>query len=168
MIFHEREHGRQLDVLVGSFAMCHALDLDGRLDTGSITLTPADLLLTKLQVVHITYKDLLDAVTLLHHHELADHVPIAADAIDLARLEEVCGRDWGWYTTVADNLPRVQALAGELLPAPDAERVTSRIGTITTVLAECPKPLRWKARAKLGRRMPWYELPEEIGGPTGG
>ncbi|OLT19458.1 hypothetical protein BJF78_10820 [Pseudonocardia sp. CNS-139] len=74
MMFQDRVHGRQLDVLVGTFAMCHALDLDERLDTGTTTLTPADLLLTKLQVVHVTYKDLLDAVTLLHHHELGDRV----------------------------------------------------------------------------------------------
>ncbi|OLT19459.1 hypothetical protein BJF78_10825 [Pseudonocardia sp. CNS-139] len=90
------------------------------------------------------------------------------DVIDLARLEAVCGRDWGWYTTVTDNLPRVLALAEELLPRPAAARVAERITSVTDVLAACPKPLRWRARAKVGRRMPWYELPEEIGGAIGG
>lgn len=25
-----------------------------------------------------------------------------------------------------------------------------------------PKSLKWRARAKIGRRIPWYELPEDV------
>ena len=27
----------------------------------------------------------------------------------------------------------------------------------------CPKTLKWKLRAKVGDRVQWYELPEEVG-----
>jgi hypothetical protein len=168
MMFHDRSHGRQLDVIVGIFAMCHSLDLSSRLDTGSTTLTPADLLLTKLQVVEINHKDLLDVVTLLHHHELADEAPPAADVVDLGRVGEVCGQSWGWCTTVGDNLPRVATTAAELLPAGAAEVVAAKAELVATRLAECPKSLRWKARARVGRRVTWYELPEEVGGTAHG
>jgi len=41
--------------------------------------------------------------------------------------------------------------------------VTQRIEQITAALAAAPKSLRWRARAKVGRRIPWYDLPEEVG-----
>ena len=28
---------------------------------------------------------------------------------------------------------------------------------------EVPKPLKWKMRAKVGDRVQWYQLPEEVG-----
>lgn len=168
MMFHDRSSGRQLDVIVGVFAMCHTLDLTSRLHTGSTTLTPADLLLTKLQVVEINHKDLLDVVTLLHHHDVADDAAPAADVIDLGRVGEVCGQSWGWCTTVGDNLPRVAVTAAELLPADAAAAVAAKTELVAARLAECPKSLRWKARARVGRRVTWYELPEEIGGTAHG
>jgi hypothetical protein len=168
MMFHDRSHGRQLDVIVGVFAMCHSLDLSARLDTGSTTLTPADLLLTKLQVVEINHKDLLDVVTLLYHHDLADDPGPAADVVDLGRVGEVCGQSWGWCTTVGDNLPRVTATAAELLPADDAAAVAAKAELVAARLAQCPKSLRWKARSRIGRRVAWYELPEEVGGTAHG
>jgi hypothetical protein len=168
MMFHDRSHGRQLDVLVGVFAMCHTLELSSRLGTASATLTPADLLLTKLQVVEINDKDLLDAVTLLHHHELAEQGDLTADVVDLSRLAEVCGQNWGWWATVTDNLPRVVDTAAELLADAPADEVADKVERITARLAGCPKSLRWRTRARIGRRVAWYELPEEIGGAAHG
>jgi len=42
--------------------------------------------------------------------------------------------------------------------------VGGRVATIQQVLVDAPKSLSWKARAAVGRRIAWYELPEEIGG----
>jgi hypothetical protein len=41
--------------------------------------------------------------------------------------------------------------------------VTERMEQITGALATAPKSLKWRARAKVGRRVPWYDLPEEVG-----
>ncbi len=57
--------GFVVDVLVGTFQMCHRLALGQDLPAGGLTIHPADLLLTKLQIVQIEEKDLLDAVALL-------------------------------------------------------------------------------------------------------
>ena len=65
LLYADEPNDRKLDVFVGGFQMCHGMDLSSRLNLHPLTLAPADLLLTKLQVVHINYKDLLDAVTLL-------------------------------------------------------------------------------------------------------
>ena len=52
--------------------MSHRLDLRGRLDGPSATITLADLLLSKLQVFQINRKDLGDALCLLADHQLSD------------------------------------------------------------------------------------------------
>lgn len=57
--------GFVVDVVVGALRMCHELDLGRDLPGSGLTIRPADLLLTKLQIVHIEEKDLLDAVALL-------------------------------------------------------------------------------------------------------
>jgi hypothetical protein len=45
--------------------------------------------------------------------------------------------------------------------------VAGRVGAIAAAITSAPKSLRWRARARLGRRVPWYELPEEVARPVG-
>ncbi len=161
LLYYDEANGRQLDVFVGAFKMCHELDLNGRLQLASETLTPADLLLTKLQIVEINRKDLLDAVTLLHACPVTERAQ--PGAIDLERLAEVAGKDWGWYTTLTDNLARIPPVVAETLDGEDAARVLQRTEAIRAALERAPKSLGWKMRASIGRRVQWYELPEEVG-----
>ncbi len=160
LLFYDRANGRRLDVFVGVFKMCHELDLGARLELVPHTLTPADLLLTKLQIVELNPKDLLDVMTLLHVCALGDRAKV--DTIDLQRLELVTGADWGWHTTVADNLERVSSAAAGLLSDDDAAIVRSRAQDIRQAIERAPKSLGWKVRARVGRRLQWYELPEEV------
>jgi hypothetical protein len=164
MLFTDEPNDRKLDVFVGRFQMCHALDLTGRLDRHPVTLAPADLLLTKLQVVEVNRKDLTDALTLLLTHEI--DASDAGDNLSADRLVAVTSGDWGWYTTLTDNLARLPDLAAELLDSADAEAVTGRVTAIREALDAAPKSLKWRARSRVGRRVSWYELPDEIGGPV--
>lgn len=166
MLFYDTENKRQVDVFVGTFAMCHRLDLAGRLGEHAYSLDAADLLLTKLQIHEINRKDLVDAVRLLLTHENADIAggDGAPDAMSLDRLRSVTSTDWGWFTTVTDNLELVRAAAADLLEPPDASVVEARAEAIDESLRAAPKSMRWKARSLVGRKTPWYELPEEVGG----
>ena len=167
MLVYDTENKRQVDVFVGVFAMCHRLDLSGRLDQHPYSLDAADLLLTKLQIHEINRKDLVDAVRLLLTHENAD---IAGggdgrvNAMSLDRLRAVTSADWGWFTTVTDNLALVRAAATDLLEPAHADVVQDRVDEIDHALRSAPKSMRWKARSVVGRKTPWYELPEEVGG----
>jgi hypothetical protein len=166
MLFYDTENKRQVDVFVGTFSMCHRLDLSARLGEHSYSLDAADLLLTKLQIHEINRKDLVDAVRLLLTHENADIAGGSAepDAMSLDRLRSVTASDWGWFTTVTDNLQLVRAAAADLLEPEEASVVESRADAIDESLRSAPKSMRWKARSVVGRKTPWYELPEEIGG----
>ncbi len=168
MLFYDTTNKRQVDVFVGVFAMCHRLDLAGRLDQHPYSLDAADLLLTKLQIHEINRKDLVDAVRLLLTHENADIAGGGGDgrmnAMSLDRLRSVTSTDWGWFTTVTDNLQLVRAAASDLLEPDDARLVETRADEIDAGLRGAPKSMRWKARSVVGRKTPWYELPEEVGG----
>ncbi len=134
--------------------------IEGLCARHAATLAPADLLLTKLQVVEANRKDQTDALALLLCHELA--AERKGDVIGIDRLVAVTARDWGWFTTVADNLVWLRELTGDVLDGKPRERARSQIDQVAEALAVAPKSLGWKARAKIGRRMPWYELPEEV------
>ncbi len=162
MIFNESLTGRKLDVFVGEFNMCHKLDLDSRLPEKGVTLELSDLLLTKLQVVELNAKDLTDVILLLAEHDVApaDH---AEESVALNRVTEVCAHDWGWYTSVHDNLERVAVGATDILERELAATVAGRARVLQETIEAAPKSVKWRARSKLGRRFAWYELPEETG-----
>jgi hypothetical protein len=166
MLFYDTANRRQIDVFVGSFAMCHALDLSGRLTLAPDTLSVADLVLTKLQIVEINAKDLVDAAQLLRNHQLGRGDD--SDQVSLDRLCAVTSADWGWYTTVSDNLAKLAGFARDALAELDAGVVLSRVEAVQRAIDEPSKSLRWKARARIGRHAPWYELPEEVTGNQNG
>ncbi len=157
-----------VDVVIDELAMSHTIDLRQRLATDGPTLDLADLLLTKLQIWETNQKDLGDAACLLADHPLAAiGRPAAAEAdgspapIDLVRIRSVLGADWGFCHTVERNLRAVAELVARQ-PVPGAphdvgDQVTALLGDI----AAAPKSLGWKARARVGERVRWYETPEE-------
>jgi hypothetical protein len=169
--------GFVVDVLVGTFQMCHQLELGRELPSGGLTIHPADLLLTKLQIVQIEDKDLLDAVALLAdlptQGQRADpptqgqpaDPPTQGQpaAIDVDRFVAPLAGDWGFYHTVERNLPRVVAFARERLGEAGAQPVVESAGRLLDAMRAAPKSVRWKVRARVGEKVAWYELPEEPG-----
>ena len=62
LLYLDPRNGRQVDIFVDVVRMSHVIDLRGRMDYGGPCLTPADLLLSKLQIYEINRKDLVDLV----------------------------------------------------------------------------------------------------------
>ena len=161
MLFHDTAHGRQVDVFVGSFRMCHQIPFGNRLVAGERTVPLAELLLTKLQIIELNEKDVRDTVLLFHGHEVADHDD--DDAVNGARIAELCAGDWGLWRTITGNLTRCREHLGDYeLPAGVPERVGQRLDAVMARIDEAPKSRGWKLRAKIGERKRWYELPEEV------
>lgn len=161
MLFRDPLHERRFDVFVGDFTMCHRLALEGRLPEGCETLGVTDLALTKLQIVELNEKDALDVIILLADHEVGTSE--ADDAVDVGRIAKICGDDWGWHTTVGDNLSRLAATASSRMERNPAIRVAERIQRIQSAIQAQPKSRSWRVRARIGRRMEWFEIPEEVG-----
>src|ERR1700749_1824674 len=83
-----------------------------------LPLPPADLLLTKLQIVRLNEKDRNDSYALLLALEVGSHDGGALNAAWVARL---CARDWGLYRTLQLNLEKLREGVGEA-PLSDGER----------------------------------------------
>ena len=142
----------QLDVLVGTFEMCHTIRLAPRLALDQPTVTVSDLLLTKLQIVELNEKDAHDALALLGEHELGR---AEGDAVNLDYLDELVAADWGLWRTVTGTLARLRKTTED-------GAVHTRIDAISASLHAVPKTLRFKLRARIGERVPWYVLPDEV------
>ena len=149
-----------VDIVIDELTMSHRLDLRGQLDGPGPTLSPADLLLTKLQVWEINRKDLGDTVCLLADHGVADS-DSDAERISLPRVAAVLGNDWGFCHTMERNLGQVLELwAEEPLPGA-AHDVAAQVRTIQAAIEAAPKSLAWRMRSRIGERVKWYETPEE-------
>lgn len=149
-----------VDLFLDRFEMCHTVDLRQRLLEGYLTLPVADLLVTKLQIVELNPKDLRDTLTLLLDHDVG--LEESPDLIDLSYLSGLTGADWGLFTTLSDNLARTLEAVPEFLNEEEGQRVTARIRALLDAMEQSPKTVKWHLRAKVGRRVEWYELPEEV------
>ncbi len=155
--------GHVVDVLLDKLEMCHTLEFGERIARLPYTLDPCDLLLSKLQIVHLNEKDAQDVIYLLSAFPVREGDE--PESIALARFERVLGEDWGWWRTVTLNLEKIADLVrGEgahLVPATAPVDVLDGLERLRRAADEAPKTLRWKLRAKVGERKRWYELPEE-------
>jgi hypothetical protein len=157
--------GTSVDVVMDELRMCHALDFKDRIDRMPYTLDVTDLLLTKLQVVEQNEKDVQDIIYLLACYEVREGDE--PGTIGLERFGKVMADDWGWWRTTTGNLDRVVELArGELKrfvpPACDFDPV-GQAGALRRHADAVPKGLKWKVRARVGDRVQWNALPEEVG-----
>ena len=155
--------GRPIDVMVDRLSMCHTLDFRPSFGSASPTLDPADLLLSKLQIFELNAKDAHDIVHLL------SGVRVGPDGdrpfIDTERFGSVLSGDWGWWRTVTGSLNKLPGLLSEqpgLAPPDPRFDALTQAKQLLEAAEAVPKNLKWKTRARVGDRVRWYELPEEV------
>lgn len=160
MLFRDMVNGRQLDVFVREFSMCHRIPIEERLLLEPLTIPLAELLLTKLQIVELNPKDASDALAMLQAHEVATD---DGATINAARVADLCARDWGLCKTATLNLDRLRGRLAELeLRAAERERIAAGIAALAEAIEAAPKSRGWRLRARVGERVRWYEQPDEI------
>ena len=161
-IYYHNETEMKIDIFVDTFAMCHKIPLEGRLHLHPITIPLAELFLTKVQIAQLNRKDALDIASLLLYAETGSD---DENKINLKRIAQLCGADWGLYKTTSINLKRVEEIVvDENLDLPDEERelILRRVRQIWKAFEEMPKSMQWKMRDKVGTRVRWYEEVEEV------
>jgi hypothetical protein len=164
LLFFDRQHDRQVDILVGTFRMSHEIPFGKRLDMEPLTIPLAELLLTKLQIVELNEKDVKDALALLHDHPVED---ADGDSVNAKQIAQLCAADWGLWRTFTANLETLGDHVGRYDLQEEAKRrIADRIRTVQERIEQEPKSFGWKMRSKIGDRKRWYDLPEEVaGGP---
>jgi hypothetical protein len=164
MLFFDDQNGRQLDVFVGAFRMCHRIPLDERIAVDPVSIPLAELLLTKLQVIELNEKDVRDTLALLHGHAVGDE---DGETVNAGRIARLCAEDWGLWRTIVENLTACRAYVDTYELAPDERaEIGTRLDEILQRIDAEPKPRAWRLRARIGDRKRWYDVPEEVaGGP---
>jgi hypothetical protein len=168
LYFVDLAHDRPVDVLVDRLEMCHTFDFARRLAVDSPTLPLAELLLSKLQIVRINRKDVLDALILLAEFPLTED----DTGLNVTRIQSFTSDDWGWWRTVGENLDKLTAYARAEIAPDDLAMAGGRsprydpaiqAATLRERIDAAKKSTRWKLRARVGERVQWYQLPEEVG-----
>ena len=152
-----------VDVFLDAMRMDHDVDARGRLTLDPYAISPADVLLTKLQIGQIAAKDLHDIIALLKDVPLGDRDGNAS--INASRLARACARDWGLFHDVVANLELVASGLGDF-SFRDEEKalVAMRLAALREAISSEDKSLRWRLRARAGTRLPWRREVEDRDG----
>ncbi len=151
----------KVDMLLDEFRMCHRIPLKGRLSMASITIPPSDLLLTKLQIYELNEKDIKDCLALMHDLKMGNSD--THTSIDAGYIADLLSADWGLYRTVTMNLERLNSyLESSSLELKKKRRISEEIEYLRNAIVLRPKSVAWKLRARIGDKVKWYELPEEV------
>jgi hypothetical protein len=159
--FDDPVNSRSSDVFFDEIKMCHTIDFRGRLELDYPTVTVADLLLGKLQIVKINEKDVKDAIVLLGDHDVGE---IEKETINKRYIAELLSDDWGFYYTATTNLTKVRGNLDkyEVLTDEDRKDIAAKIDALQSAIEMKPKTLKWRLRARVGTRVQWYEEVEEV------
>jgi hypothetical protein len=165
-MFAEVPPSDHIDVFLDAMRMDHQVDFRDRLEINTYAIDPADLFLSKLQIVNLNEKDVHDAITLVKdvYVDFQPHPGV----LDLHHVAEACAADWGLYIDVMNNVDAVVEHVGDYDLGPrDAARVRRTLELAQDIMTEQAKTLRWRLRARIGKRVRWYaEVEEQFGGRT--
>ncbi len=151
-----------LEFFFDELRMNHTIPFKGRLELGRYSLSPTDLLLTKLQIVKINEKDIKDILTLLLGFKVSKG---DRETINGKYIAKLLAKDWGFYYTATSNLSKVRSRLlnkyNSLFNDKEKEFIISNINTLISMIEEEPKTFKWKIRARVGPKRKWYNEVDE-------
>jgi hypothetical protein len=161
--YEDHVNNRHVEVFLDKFRMDQTLDFRGRLDIDPYTISLSDLFITKAQVVKMDEKDFHDLFSLFRDHKIGNDD--REGVINARYIAQLCAHDWGLYHTVLRNLDRLPEFYDHFaLDKAERESMDRRLWILRLMIIEEPKGPIWKARDRLGERLPYYEEVEHVGG----
>jgi hypothetical protein len=158
-IFRNRRTNIGGDVFYDILPFNHTIDLRSRLDGDEDTIPLADLLLQKMQIVTLAEKDVIDVQMLLLDHDFRDD----DKGINIGRIGELCGSNWGFYRTVQLNVEAMASItaASAYLEGVERARIAFQLTRLNDCIEEARKSLQWRVRSLVGDRIRWYATVDE-------
>ncbi len=153
-IFENPRTKRHIDIFFDRLEMCHTVVFRDRLTIDNRTLSLADLLLEKMQIVEISRKDFKDTAVLLLEHGIGED----DRAINMNYISDILSNDWGFFYTFSTNLRKLKDTLAQFDSFDEGEKeiVRQRIDEILKQINRWPKSPKWKLRARIGTRLRWY------------
>ena len=161
-VYEDKARGMLVDVFYDRLNMCHSIDFVDRIELDFPTVSLADLVLQKLQIVEINERDAKDVIVLFLEHEVGE---IDKETINGKYIAKLLSDDWGFYYTVTENIKKVNNFAlkysESMLPPQELEVFKTRTGQLSAMIETLPKSFKWKMRQKIGTKTLWYNEVEE-------
>jgi len=161
LIFYDHPNNRHLDIFVDKLRMCHEIDFSGRLEIDHPTASLVDMFMSKMQVIQLNERDVIDTIVLLREHEIGNN---DKETINSAYLAKLCANDWGLWKTITMNLEKVKNLLTkyEALTETDRQDVLAKIDKLLEAIEKEPKSTKWRWRSMIGEKKQWYKDVEEV------
>jgi hypothetical protein len=156
--FRHPSTGLELDVFVDRLEFCHTIELRDRLGRREVTVPVEELLLQKLQIIRQTVTDRMDAAAVLATHPVSPGSEAGPESIDAGYVAGLLARDWGFHHTATANLA---ALRDGPPGNGTGVTVSERVGALLDAIEAAPKTVRWRARARVGERIQWWQDVDE-------
>jgi len=160
-IWDNKSNGLHVDIFLDKLEMNHDVSFQNRLGLDPLTIPLVDMLLEKMQIVHLEEKDMVDTTMLLREHDVGKAGPETIDADYVAKL---LSDDWGFYYTCTTNLKKVsdKLATYQELSQEDRDDVRRKIEKLLKIIEDQPKSMRWRLRARVGPSKKWYREVEEV------
>ena len=144
-LFVPHEGGYTVEMFLDPLGFHHEIRLGSRLTMDELTLTLADLVLSKLQFADLPRKHLIDLTTLLGEHSV---VAAGMTGIDRQRISTLCSNDWELWHTITLNLQCLQEFVASDVPegAFGRKRALQGIELLRQQLETSKKTARWYIR----------------------
>ena len=170
LIYYHPQRKFHVDIFINKLEFSHDVEFgekpgEGRLEVDYPTISPADIVLEKLQIHQINRKDLIDLITLFFVHDVQGQ--FGKQAIDGAYIGKILSGEWGFWYDATTNLEKVRALLqtlekeGKLSPS-QIQIVVQRMEKLLDYVNNTPKERNWEKRAKTGTKKAWYREVEEV------
>lgn len=160
LLFYDEENHRQIDIFVAQFMMCHKIPITERASLDTLTIPLAELMLTKLQIFEMNEKDIRDVCALLLDHPIGENDD---ETINVLRIMQLTSDDWGLWKTSMLSIGKVKRYLQTVeMDSDEHDTLRARLGGLEAAMQTSPKSMKWKMRDRVGEKMKWYELPEEV------
>lgn len=161
LIFYENTLGIHSDVFLDEMKFCHVINFRKRLEKDHPTVPLAEMLLSKLQIVKINEKDIIDSIVLFREHEVG---PSDDNTINENYIAKLFAKNWGFWRTATENLQKIKKYAREYdkLTEEDRANIVQKVERLETSIDAQPKSMKWRMRNKIGDKKKWYEDVEEV------
>ncbi|KQC14446.1 MAG: hypothetical protein APR63_05655 [Desulfuromonas sp. SDB] len=159
-IFYHPTEELHSDIFIDKLRFCHVIDFKKRLTIDYPTISLADLLLEKMQIVEINKKDLVDTFVLLKQYDFSDEEK--EDFINLGYIKSLLSNNWGFYKTFTENLYKGKKLIPQYLDGQDQQEVLDKLDRLNEELQNSAKSFKWKLRSWIGDKIKWYREVEDL------
>jgi len=170
LIYYNKVKNYSVDIFLDKLEFCHDVPFRdhggcGRLELFDYHIPPEDLLLEKLQIHNIAYKDIADIAMLLLTHKIGNST--SSGNLNGKYIASIFSDDWGFWYDAMNNLRTVEKYIRRFVDEArfTKEQVASALDNLTNLVRlinATPKTDRWNKRAKDGIKKPWYRLVAEL------